>query len=133
VTTSRAITSALALVCLLTAGAAAQIGGKPIRGGNPTPGTPQPDPPSLKDRITVTGCIDVASKDVKPSAGVDGNAVYDSRYVLTSVERPAKVTYRLAAIESQLSPFVGAKVEVSGEKKGEILQVAFVQKLSTCR
>jgi hypothetical protein len=128
--TSRAIRGTLALVCLLAGSAYAQIGGKPIRGGNPTPGTPQPDPPRVKDRITVTGCIDVASKDVKPSVGVDGNAVYDSRYVLASVERPAKIIYRLAAIESQLSPFAGAKVEISGEPKGTVLQVEFVQKLA---
>jgi hypothetical protein len=56
-------------------------------------------------------------------------------------------TYRLDAIDSQLSPFVGAKVEISGEvepstpnadnradAKTPILRVEFVQKVApTCR
>jgi len=116
---------------------AAQIGGKPVSGGNPTPGTPQPDPPNVAARVTVTGCVERASKDAKPAAAVDGNVVMDSRYVLMTVEPPPKVRYRLSAIESQLSPFVGAKVEVSGEPKGPrntVLQVEFVQKLAAvCR
>ena len=51
----------------------------------------------------------------------------------------AAPTYRLEALESQLSPFVNARVEVSGEIKGStetppILLVEFVRKLSpTCR
>ena len=40
----------------------AQGGGKPVSGGNPTPGTAQPDPPNLSDRITVTGCLQPAPK-----------------------------------------------------------------------
>ena len=116
---------------------AAQIGGKPISGGNPTPGTPQPEPPNVAERVTTTGCVERASKDAKPEASVDGNAVIDSRYVLTTVERPARIQYRLSAIERQLSPFVGAKVEISGEPKGPggtVLNVEFVQKLAaTCR
>ena len=32
--------------------------------GNPTPGTPQPDPPVVSDRIAVTGCLEMA-----PGAG----------------------------------------------------------------
>jgi hypothetical protein len=116
---------------------AAQIGGRPISGGNPTPGTPQPEPPNVSERVTITGCIERASKDAKPEAPVDGNAVIDSRYVLTTVEPPVTVRYRLSAIERQLSPFVGAKVEISGEPKGPqggVLHVEFVQKLATsCR
>jgi hypothetical protein len=114
---------------------AAQIGGTPISGGNPTPGTPQPQPPNVGDRITVTGCVELAKG---ASAGkVDGNEVIDSRYVLTTVSTPSKVQYKLAGIEGQLSPFVGAKVEISGEPKApasNILQVEFVQRLAShCR
>jgi len=113
---------------------AAQGGGKPIRGGNPTPGTPQPEPPNVSERITVTGCVQLA-KDAPKAA--DGNTVIDTRYVLTTAESPAKVQFKLSAIESQLSPFAGAKVEISGEPKtagSNILQVEFVQKLAArCR
>ena len=122
--------AALAAVAVVTAGAAAaQSGGKPAR-GNPTPGTPQPDPPNPADRITLTGCMQAA-----PSRGsaVDSNTPGSGRYVLANAERQKAVpagtggsdltvkissrTYRLEGIESQMSPFVGAKVEVSGEVK----------------
>lgn len=113
---------------------AAQIGGKPVNGGNPTPGTPQPDPPNVAERITATGCVQLA-KDAPRVA--DSNTVMDTRYVLTNAESPAKIEYKLSAIESQLSPFAGAKVEISGEPKtpgSNILQVEFVQKLAArCR
>jgi hypothetical protein len=130
------------------------------RSGNPTPGTPQPDPPNLADRITLTGCVQAASG---PGAGSrkDPNNPSDSRFVLTKAERKNEAdgknatssvaasstgpTYRLNAIDSQLSPFVGTKVEISGEvlpsapgggeaaRKAPSLQVEFVQKLSeTC-
>jgi hypothetical protein len=116
------------ILAILLAG---QIGGKLINGGNPTPGTPQPEPPNVADRVTATGCVQLApKKDGKPAA-VDGNTVTDSRYVLTAVGDAEKVTYRLEAIESQLSPFVGAKVEITGEKKPkDVLLVEFAQKLS---
>jgi len=121
----------LAIAILL----AAQIGGKPISGGNPTPGTPQPEPPVVADRITVTGCVELAKG--APAGKIDGNEIVDSRYVLTTVATPSKVQYRLAAMESQLSPFTGAKVELSGEPKtpgGNVLRVEFVQRLSArCR
>jgi hypothetical protein len=134
-----------------------------VNGGNPTPGTEQPAPPDLADRVTLTGCLGLASKNgnlTASSAAIDGNAVIDSRFELTGAERqnnlpadtggsPAAAaagsrTYRLAAIESQLSPFVGAKVEISGEilprpdqspqAAAATLQVEFVQKLSaSCR
>jgi hypothetical protein len=128
--------------------------------GNPTPGTPQPDPPNLADRITLTGCVQAA---VSPGArgGKNPSDPSDSRFVLTKAERKNVVppdtgtsavattstgpTYRLNAIDSQLSPFVGTKVEISGEVlpsapgggEGALtaptLQVEFVQKLSeTC-
>jgi len=120
------VTFALAILVLT-----AQIGGTPVRGGNPTPGTPQPEPPNVAERVTVTGCVERVAKDAKP---VDGNTVFDSRYVLMTLEQPPKVRYRLAAIESQLSPFAGAKVEISGQPKNAVLQVEFVQKLAaSCR
>ena len=119
-----------AIVLALAAGVGAQLGGKPISGGNPTPGTPQPDPPNLADRIALTGCVQAA-----PAAGAtaDPSARTDSRFVLSSAERLARIpegtggsplaagasgrTYRLEAIDSQLSPFVGRRVEISGEVK----------------
>jgi hypothetical protein len=160
VRTFRASVWTLAIAAALTARAGAQIGGKPVNGGNPTPGTPQPDPPNLADRVTVTGCLQLSRSTATTSSAVEGNAVIDSRFELTGAERQSNLpadtggsqaaaavagrTYRLAAIESQLSPFVGAKVEVSGEilprtaqsppTGTPTLQVEFVQKLSTsCR
>ena len=113
---------------------AAQAGGKPVTGGNPTPGTPQPEPPNVAERITASGCLQLA-KDAPKVA--DGNTVMDTRYVLTTAKGPVKVQYKLSAIESQLSPFAGAKVEISGEPKtpgSNLLQVEFVQKLAArCR
>jgi hypothetical protein len=146
----------LALAAALTVSAAAQIGGKPAK-GNPTPGTPQPDPPNLADRITLTGCVQMAPG--RSAATVDPNVPGDARFVLANAERqktvpagtggsdlaagPASRTYRLEAIESQLSGFVGSKVEVSGEIKpravsshgdasgtAPTLQVEFVQKIA---
>ena len=135
------------------------------RTGNPTPGTPQPEPPNMADRITLTGCIELA--DNKRAAGgataADPDSPSASWYVLTKAERKKVVpegtgtsaaaatlksrTYRLNAIDSQLSPFVGTKVEISGEvelstpsadngadAKTPILQVEFVQKVAPrCR
>jgi hypothetical protein len=150
----------LALVTILSTGAAAQSGGKAAR-GNPTPGTAQPEPPNLADRITLTGCIQLAPGRIATT--VDSNTPSDSRFALTNAERQTTVpagtggsavaegsanrTYRLEAIESQLSAFVGTKVEISGQVKrrtgslpGEghgnapTLQVEFVQKIAAaCR
>jgi len=150
---------ALGFAALLTASAAAQGGGKLVT-GNPTPGTEQPTPPNLADRMTVTGCLQLASKSgTEPTGAIDGNALVDSRFALTGAERRDNVptdtggsentgaamsrTYRLAAIESQLSPFVDAMVGVSGEVLPRssqsplavppTLQVEFVQKIAaTC-
>jgi hypothetical protein len=145
-----------ALMAILSTGAAAQGGGKPAR-GNPTPGTPQPEPPNPADRITLTGCVQLAPG--RSLAAVDSNTPSDSRFALTHAERQKTVppgtggsaiaegsanrTYRLEAIESQLSAFVGTKVEISGQVKrrtgsapGEgrgnapTLQVEFVQKIA---
>ena len=134
-----------------------------MNGGNPTPGTEQPAPPNLADRVTLTGCLQLASKSANAagsSSAIDGNAVIDSRFALADAERqtnlPAETggspltatetsrTYRLAAIESQLSPFVGTKVEISGEilpraaasppGAPPTVQVEFVQRLgASCR
>jgi hypothetical protein len=82
--------------------------------------------------MTVTGCLHLVSKSGTAATGAtDGNTVVDSRFELTGAERRDNVpadtggsanagaamsrTYHLAAIESQLSPFVDATVEVSGE------------------
>jgi hypothetical protein len=53
-----------------------------------------------------------------------------------TIERPGKLKYRLSGIEGELSPFAGAKVEISGELKdagSAVMQVEVVRKLSsTC-
>jgi hypothetical protein len=140
----------------------AQGGGKPVSGGNPTPGTPQPDPPDLSDRITVTGCLQQAPRTSDTSETPDSNTPSSLRYMLSSAKRVDRLpagtggsslatntnsgSYRLEGIESQFSPFVNARVEVSGEVKpaaadkatsgntSPILLVEFIQKTaSTCR
>ena len=147
----------IAFVAAWTIGLAAQQppGSKT---GNPTPGTPQPEPPNLADRITLTGCVQAAAAQTgRPVPTLDSNSPSDSRFVLVKAERlsivpadtgtsaaetAASGTYRLNAIDSQLSPFVGTRVEISGEVlpptssavdgngKAPVLQVEFVQKLS---
>ncbi len=129
--------------------------------GNPTPGTPQPDPPNLANRITLTGCVQRTAENGAEKAGgsTDPNTPSDARFVLTKAERKNTVpagtgtssvaaasrsrTYRLNAIDSQLSPFVGTKVEISGEvlpltfkadaggSNAPTLQVEFVQKVAS--
>lgn len=134
----------------------AQSGGKPVSGGNPTPGTAQPDPPNLSDRITVTGCLQPAPKSAVSGETPDANAPSNARFVLSSAKRVDRLppgtggsdvaaktnsaTYRLEGIDSQFSPFVNARVEVSGEIKPPVekasaptLLVEFIQKTaSTC-
>jgi hypothetical protein len=143
--------------------ASAQAPGKPAT-GNPTPGTAQPDPPNLADRVTFVGCLRpvtrraeaLASADrgasADKSASADPNVPSNSRFELVDAERqnrgPAGTggselaasvsskTYRLEGIDSQFSPFAGAKVEISGEIKGPTastpptLVVEFVQRLA---
>jgi hypothetical protein len=129
--------------------------------GNPTPGTSQPEPPNLADRITLVGCVRKAPAARGESDPFDPNTPTDSRFELVNAEHrdivPAGTggsaltknvssrTFRLEAIESQLSGFVGAKVEISGQIKpvspatsadatsagAPTLQVEFVQKLAT--
>ena len=168
--------SALVMIGALTVGVSAQRGEAPPAAGarlpfggarasgNPTPGTAQPDPPNPADRVSVTGCVQAAPKSdgAQGATTTDPNTPSDSRFLLTNAARKnivpagtggsalaAKATgrrYRLEAMDSQLSPFVGAKVEVSGEIKppasngaGEsrtdapTLRVEFVQKIApTC-
>jgi len=118
--------------------------------GNPTPGTPQPDPPAVADRITVNGCLKLA-----PAAGAAPASApttpASNRFVLDDAKKDGRVppdtgtsstaaaasasSYRLEALESQLSPFVNARIEVSGEVKGSadtppVLLVEFVRKLA---
>jgi hypothetical protein len=141
--------------------ASAQVGGKPFSGGNPTPGTAQPDPPNLSDRITVSGCLQSAPKSSANSEPPDANTPSDARFVLASAQRVDRLppdtggsalaantkssTYRLEGIDSQFSPFVNTKVEISGEvkpnssseaatTKAPTLLVEFIQKTaSTCQ
>jgi hypothetical protein len=147
------------LIAMTTMNSAAQVGGKLVSGGNPTPGTEQPTPPNLSDRITLSGCLREASKSSKTPA--DPNEPNDARFLLANAERVNRLppgtggsplaaaatsrTYRLAGIDSQFSPFVGAKVELSGEIKPPppdsarnntlpILIVEFVQRIdSVCQ
>jgi hypothetical protein len=139
----------------------AQGGGKPISGGNPTPGTPQPDPPNLSDRITLSGCLQPAPKSAANSEALDANTTSDSRFVLASAQRVDRLppgtggsalatnvkgsTFRLEGLDSQFSSFVNMKVEISGEVKPRLsgdaakssvptLLVEFIQKTaSTCQ
>lgn len=162
--TRRALWAIGVLSCLVvsTATIAAQGGGKPVSGGNPTPGTAQPDPPNLSDRITVTGCLQPAPKSAASNEIPDSNAPSHARFVLSSAKRVDRLpsgtggstlavntnsaSYRLEGIDSQFSPFVNARVEVSGEVKpvaadnaasgngSPILLVEFIQKTgSACR
>ncbi len=163
---TKSMTSARAgvLVTLLgtwPVGLSGQAGGQLT--GNPTPGTTQPEPPKLADRITLTGCVErapsIGQETQKPA---DANTPDASRYLLTGAKRENRVppgtgtsavataavseTYKLAAIESVLSPFVGTRVEISGgvepsstktegvNANAPTLQVEFVQKLApNCR
>ena len=155
----RAMWTSGLVICLAasTLTIVAQGGGKPVSGGNPTPGTEQPAPPDLSDRITVTGCLQPAPKSAANSDTADPNTPSNARFVLSSAKRvdrlPAgtggsalaananSASYRLEGIDSQFSPFVNARVEVSGEVKpssdktsAPTLLVEFVQKTgTTCR
>jgi hypothetical protein len=121
----------VALVATSTIVSLAQVGGKPVVGGNPTPGTAQPDPPNLSDRITLSGCLQRAKG--ANAAAADANTPSDARFMLSGAARVDKVpdgtggselakkagggTYRLEGLDSIFSPFVGTKVEISGEVK----------------
>ena len=131
---SRGAPLAVAAIVAFSALTSAQGGGKPVT-GNPTPGTAQPDPPNLANQVTVTGCVQLmtrraeasasakasadqsgsAKASADKSASADPNTPSNSRFELVKVERASSKTYRLQGIDSQFSPFVGAKVEISGE------------------
>jgi hypothetical protein len=144
----------LVVSALTTLGLSAQGTGRLT--GNPTPGTPQPDPPNLADRITLTGCVRWAAPDGRKSVPAEElNTTSTSTFVVTNAVRVARVppgtgtsdaakksagqTYRLSALNSALVPFVGARVEISGEIDDRppsdgtaappILNVGFVQRL----
>jgi hypothetical protein len=140
----------VATIVVCAALASAQGGGKPVT-GNPTPGTTQPAPPNLTDRVTFSGCLQPV-KNAATAAAPDANTPSNARFELANAERVDRVppgtggstaaasasakTYRLEGIESQFSPFVGTKVEISGEIKASVnatpptLLVEFVQKLA---
>src|SRR5262245_34349864 len=119
------------LIVVATTGLFAQQLPPSLKTGNPTPGSSQPDPPDLTMRITLTGCVQVVARSSGDTATQDPNTPSASRFVLTMAERMNVVpvgtgtvsaatesssgTYRLNAIDSQLSPCVGARVEISGE------------------
>ena len=144
----------LVVSALTTLGLSAQGTGRLT--GNPTPGTPQPDPPNLADRVTLTGCVRWAAPDGRGSVPTQAlNTFSTSTFVLTNAARVARVppgtgtsevakksasqTYRLSAINSALVPFAGARVEISGEiddrpprdgaAAAPILNVGFVQRV----
>lgn len=138
--------------------AGAQGGGKSVSGGNPTPGTAQPDPPNLSDRITVSGCLRPAPKQSATGEAQDANTPSDSRFMLANAKRVDRLppdtggsplaakangsSYRLEGLDSQFSPFVNVMVEVSGEVKpfpvdkptagggAPTLLVEFIQKIN---
>jgi hypothetical protein len=137
--------SGAVVVCALILSALTFAQGRGQLKGNPTPGTPQPEPPNLADRVTVTGCL---GRIAPPTA--DPNAYGDNRFALTDVKKaertmpgtatsavataPLAARYRLAAIDSMLTPFVDTRVELSGEiispadGNGQALKVEFIQK-----
>ena len=144
----------LAISALTTLGLSAQGTGRLT--GNPTPGTDQPAPPNLADRITLAGCVRWASADGRGSVSAQElNTLSTSTFVLANAARvtrvppgtgtsdaakkPASQTYRLSALNSALVPFAGARVEISGEiddrpqpdgaASAPILKVGFVQRL----
>lgn len=118
--------------------------------GNPTPGTPQPDPPNVANRIAVIGCLQMApGAGAAPASAATTPA--SNRFVLRDVKKDERVppdastasaaatpvapTYRLEALDSQMSPFVNTRVELSGEVKAEaggppVLLVEFVRKVA---
>jgi hypothetical protein len=144
----------LVVSALTTLGLSAQGTGRLT--GNPTPGTPQPDPPNLANRITVTGCVRWAGPDGRGSVPAQElNTLSTSTFVLTNAVRVDRVppgtgtsdvakksagqSYRLSALNSVLVPFAGARVEISGEIDDRpppdgaapvpALSVGFVQRL----
>ncbi len=128
--------ASLVMVVGLAAMVTAQGGGKPAT-GNPTPGTEQPAPPNVADRLTFVGCLQPAARAATPA---DPNAPSNSRFELTKATsadtKASSKIYRLEGIDSQFSPFVGSRVEITGEIKPAAganpptLLVEFVRRLA---
>ena len=131
----------------------AQGGGKPVSGGNPTPGTSQPDPPNLSDRVTLSGCLQPTPGSTSGAEPLDTNTPSASRFVLSGARpvdrlppgtggsdlatKTSSASFRLEGLDSQFSPFVNTKVEISGEIRPRspeggppTLLVEFVQKIA---
>jgi len=118
------------------------------RRGNPTPGTEQPEPPRVADRIAVTGCLQVAPGAGAAPASAATTPASD-RFVLRDARKDGRTppdtgtssaaasasSYRLEALDSQLSPFLDTRVELSGEVKGPadapVLLVEFVRRVAS--
>jgi hypothetical protein len=121
---------AVSAMVAVTAVTAAQGGGKPAT-GNPTPGTAQPDPPNVAKRVTFVGCLQrvARSAGAAPAAEAEANIPSNLRFELTNAEPAQRVpppvngqassasskVYRVEGIPSVFSPFVGSKVEITGE------------------
>ena len=135
---------AVAALVALAAVVSAQGGGTPAT-GNPTPGTAQPDPPNVASRMTFVGCLQPVARRAEASASAasasaDPNTPSNSRFELTNVTsanaKASSKMYRLEGLDSQFSPFVSAKVEITGEIKTAAsgnpptLLVEFVQRLA---
>jgi hypothetical protein len=128
--------ASLVMVVGLAAMVTAQGGGKPAT-GNPTPGTEQPAPPNVADRLTFVGCLQPVARAATPA---DPNTPSNSRFELTKATaadtKASNKTYRLEGIDSQFSPFVGSRVEITGEIKPAAganpptLLVEFVRRLA---
>lgn len=128
--------ASLVMVVGLAAMVTAQGGGKPAT-GNPTPGTEQPAPPNVADRLTFVGCLLPVARAATPA---DPNAPSNSRFELTKATsadtKASSKIYRLEGIDSQFSPFVGSRVEITGEIKlaaganPPTLLVEFVRRLA---
>ena len=149
--TSKAIVAVVFAV--VAHGALSRAGQLPVgtERGNPTPGVEQPPPPVVADRISLTGCV--ARVGAAPS---DPNSYSEERFTIANVKKqdkgpagagrsaaataPLATQYRLAGIDTFLAPFVGKRVELSGEiinpatGTAPTLRVEFVQKLAaTCQ
>jgi hypothetical protein len=126
-----AFISVTAVVAVTTVNAA-QGGGKPAT-GNPTPGTAQPDPPKVADRVTFVGCLQRVARGAGAATAAEANIPSNLRFELTNAEPAQRVppgtaspadgqtssasskVYRVEGIDSVFSPFIGSKVEITGE------------------
>ena len=116
------LTCVVAFLVSATFVGAAQVGGKLVGGGNPTPGTEQPEAPNLADRITLTGCLqaaavrrgdravalakaeDAPTASTAPTAPIDANTPSDTRFVLANAERIDRVPAGTGGSPATASP-----------------------------